>query len=443
MIRRVEAQAISFAQRVDEWVAAELHAGALNFDDLVLRLPGVYPTIALEALERLADVGRITAATAQNLARQARARPMEASETRSLLPLPHPLDYEWRFTPHSSRLLLDFAKELSKRSSRVLLFATPGVALEALADPIDRSVTFIGESNAVTRRLDELNDATGKPISIRRCEAGVPAHSADIVIVDPPWYPDFLRPMLAAAATACRTEGYVLFSAPLKGTRTNAVEDRKTICRFATRLGLEIAAEHGPVLTYETPFFERNALAAAGIRPLQAWRRGELIMFRKVREHSRPASTTNVRKERWCQVEIGRMRLFVRHDPFANGNHPLVSLVDGDVLPTVSRRDPRRRRAHVWTTGNRLFASDSPELVIAAAMSLADALKGSGVQLPLCGTISERNKIEHVSSVLRSLAVREAEEERPPQLLNGIPRSNEWTSQSTNFWSGSETVVSG
>jgi hypothetical protein len=34
----------------------------------------------------------------------------------------------------------------------------------------------------------------------------------------------------------------------------------------------------------------------------------------------------------------------------------LVSVVPGDVLQSVSRRDSRRRLADVWTSGNRIFA---------------------------------------------------------------------------------------
>ena len=36
----------------------------------------------------------------------------------------------------------------------------------------------------------------------------------------------------------------------------------------------------------------------------------------------------------------------------------LKSLVPGDILPTVSRRDPRRQQVDVWTSGNRVFACD-------------------------------------------------------------------------------------
>ena len=51
----------------------------------------------------------------------------------------------------------------------------------------------------------------------------------------------------------------------------------------------------------------------------------------------------------------------------------------GHVLPSVSRRDPRRRRPQIWTSGNRIFASRRPEPVLAAAMyCIAAASTSSG-----------------------------------------------------------------
>jgi hypothetical protein len=36
------------------------------------------------------------------------------------------------------------------------------------------------------------------------------------------------------------------------------------------------------------------------------------------------------------------------------------SLVEGDVLTTVSRRDPVRKRIGMWTSGNRVFTPTNP-----------------------------------------------------------------------------------
>ncbi len=64
------------------------------------------------------------------------------------------------------------------------------------------------------------------------------------------------------------------------------------------------------------------------------------------------------------------MRVFIRGcDDMLPDEVNLISLVKGDILPTVSRRDPRRRQADVWTSGNRIFQTDNPRLVLEAALS--------------------------------------------------------------------------
>ena len=49
----------------------------------------------------------------------------------------------------------------------------------------------------------------------------------------------------------------------------------------------------------------------------------------------------------------------------------LRSIVPGDILPTVRRTDPRRKRADIWTSGNRIFATGHPDLVRIAARAAA------------------------------------------------------------------------
>jgi hypothetical protein len=245
---------------------AQIQAGAASFAELLQRLPSIYPTEVLASLERLAQSGRVLAEISTRL-RQDAGRPHAACspDGRSLLPLPHPLDYEWRFTPDASRTLLNLASDLTPLGADVLLFGTPGLALEALALPIDRRLALLAEDNVVTRRLITLNRATGSPLSIASCAAGLPRESADAVLLDPPWYMDFIRPMLAAAAAACRHGGFLLLSMAPASTRPNAAEDRLATIRFAERLGLDLL-EHRPLaIGYDTPFFEANALVMAGV----------------------------------------------------------------------------------------------------------------------------------------------------------------------------------
>lgn len=430
----------SFLERAAAWVEAAACSGATNFPSLLARLPGVYPTIARQAVDLLARQGRLAPTRARALLSSGPEVPARA---RTLLPLPHPLNYEWRFTPQTSDVLLDAADAYSRSGQTVLLFGTPGVALGALMRPLNRPTIFFGEDNPVTRRLDALNRALAEPLVVERCNIAVPGpESASVVVLDPPWYLDFIRPMLATAAGACKPGGHVLISLAPDGARPTAVHDRERTIAFANRLGLSLVERVPLSLCYDMPFFEVNALAMCGLTIPADWRRGDLLVFQKISSNQRPMVTATVRKERWAEVDVGRMRLFVRNDRPSAGGGALGTLVSGDILPTVSRRDDRRHAARVWTSGNRIFSSDAPEIVIAAALAISGAQTEAGAQPQLCTSMEERDELERVSYALRDLAALEAAEEEGRASAQRV-RSDEWTSISTTSESVLEAIGSG
>ena len=211
------------------------------------------------------------------------ARPNARPRGGSLLPPPHPLDFEWRYTPDSSQDLLTLATDLTPPDGDVLLFGTPGLALEALSFPASQRMSFLAEDNVVTERLTLLNRAAGSPLSIDLNSGTIPQATADAVLLDPPWYMDFIRPMLEAAVAACRLGGIVLISLPPRGTRPSADADQAATIRFAGRLGLDLLDRRSLAVGYDTPFFATNALAAAGVHASAGWRRGDLVLLRKMR----------------------------------------------------------------------------------------------------------------------------------------------------------------
>lgn len=438
--RRTASQA-AFRIKVETWIVEALADGVADYAGLLRRMPGVYPTELLASLDRLAATRVIDPALYAATRQEAKDGSSSGAEGRSLLPLPHPLDYEWRFTADASRALLNHAADLTPAGSDVLLFGTPGLAAEALTLPIGRRLSLLVEPNSVTDRLVALNHAMGSPLAIAFCSGGLPRDSANAVLLDPPWYLDFVRPMLAAAAHACRLGGFVLISLPPDGTRPTAEADRQAAIVLAKRLGLALVERKPLSIAYETPFFERNALRAAGIAPPPQWRRGDLLVFRRLAAPSLPVPRSHSGRM-WTEVAIGRMRLFIgTGGNGASGDADLVSIVAGDVLPSVSRRDPRRSPANVWTSGNRVFRTNNPQLLLEAAILCACEAMGSGIQPRLCGTLHERKAIERVAAALRDLAALEAVEETGAPAV--MKRSAAWRLNSRMSWSGSMAIASG
>lgn len=422
----------AFNVRVDDWVAELLSRRLLSFGDLLQTLPGVYPEVVLASVDRLAAGGRVASSVAALIRRQSKTAEQRYVRPRCLLPLPHPLNFEWRFTSETSRRLLDTASTLGRADSRLLLFGTPSLAVEAMSSAIRRPITFVGEDNAVTKRIAALNDVIDRPLDIAVCANDFPRDRASVVVVDPPWYIDFFRPMLRAAAAACEMGGFVLASLPPVGARPTATADRTLIARLAQRLGLDHVEERSGAIRYDTPFFERNVLAARGIVVPPHWRSGDLFLFRKQRESSLPMPSKGGRRDSWTEVSIGRMRLFVRRDGVSpSGLRGILPLVEGDVLQSVSRRNPLRRKAQLWTSGNRIFATDNADLVLEAARAYHAKGKQSSAQQPeVARSAARSDAVARLAGELGRLAAREANEELGLELEQ---RGKGWTSASLSY----------
>lgn len=236
-----------FEQRIDERVLALLCQPALTFHALLNALPSVYPTVLLQSISRLSESGLIDPKAGGALQAQASVRDDTMRVTRTMLPLPHPVEYEWRFCPDTSQHLLEVADEMAFPGTPIILFGTPGVAVEALHLPINRRLIFIGENNSVTQRLKALNDAAEQALNLQFCASPYPQMGAGAVIVDPPWYLDFVKPMLAIAAHTVGVGGLVFISLPPEGSRRDPRRRNSSVItsgnRFFASSNPELVAE--------------------------------------------------------------------------------------------------------------------------------------------------------------------------------------------------------
>jgi hypothetical protein len=204
----------------------------------------------------------------------------------------------------------------------------------------------------------------------------LPTLQAGTVIADPPWYPSYTRAFLWAAAFVSTPSATVLFSLPGLGTRPGIEVGRRRDFEWASRRGLELDHIEPGVIRYESPPFERRALVAAGLGAVSStWRRADLAVFRRTdaaigaRPHF-PADS------KWVEVCVANVRIRFREDSGRRHLDPrLIRLVDGDVLPTVSRRDPMRSHVAVWTASNRVFGCRSPQILreLASARAAGNA----------------------------------------------------------------------
>ncbi|MFC1970055.1 hypothetical protein ACFLVV_02425 [Chloroflexota bacterium] len=335
--------------------------GKYQFDQLVASLPSVYPSTVLESLERLAKAGRITPLVlekALEYVKQERVGPITSShEIR--LPVPHPLDYDWRFCDASAERLLEIVLASTREEDCITFLGAPTVVRKAIELGFPRQLVLL-DSNLVT--LEPLRKAAAnvKTVLCNLLCDPLPSFEAKMIIIDPPWYEEYIDCFLWAAGQLCASKGKVLASLPPVGTRPGMENEWIRILDKAKYLGFTLSKLERGVLPYVSPPFERNALKAAGINTyLGHWRRGDLVEFTLSARNSvvAPPSILSYSldwdEEVCCGVRI-RVNNSSRESDFLNPC--LISVIPGDILPSVSRRDKRRYLAKVWTSGNRIFA---------------------------------------------------------------------------------------
>jgi hypothetical protein len=80
----------NFETQVESWIAEALKAGARSFPELLARLPGVYPPVALDVLHRMKRQGRLSPEVASTIERQIGSSARATAPTPNDLPPPAP-----------------------------------------------------------------------------------------------------------------------------------------------------------------------------------------------------------------------------------------------------------------------------------------------------------------------------------------------------------------
>ncbi len=360
--RARESTAQRFTTEVDRWVTAAVKAGIHSFDKLLTALPGVYPVEVLESVHRLV-AARLADPSLLARVRESAEQPRVARgvrRSRAPFLVPHPLDFDWRFAGSAVEHLLDIVSHVAGSSETVLLLGAPTLFAASVERDLTNRVVLLDKSASVIRSLESAPPKG----SVIRCDLMVdslPSLRGRVVVVDPPWYEEYLRSFLWASSTMCEVGGQVLLSVPPNGTRPGVREEVERLLIWSKSLGLELQRVESGVLPYLSPPFERNALRAAGIESVpEQWRRGSLAVFSKVAESTAPRPQQELaREDEWAEYTFDGVRVRVRGSPpslVVFEDPSLISIVPNDVLPSVSRRDPRRLSVSIWTSRNRVFS---------------------------------------------------------------------------------------
>ena len=359
-----------YNRELEAWITSAARCGAKDFWQLVSAVPGVYPTVARETVDRLVKEGRVPSSVAAEQPRTLADHGLDKEVPG--LPTPHPLSSEWRFTRRTSADLLSRVTDTAGRESVVALLSTPSVYFLAAARTERRKFVLLDDKRSLADRTPvSANGNVFRCCDMRRDRTDL--HPVDTVLADPPWYREDVLGFLGAASEICARGGTVFLGFASEGTRPGIAAERDLIVENAHRMGLTLMGMEPLALSYATPFFEHNALRASQFRYIPAtWRRGDLLEFRKVGGGHTVELSQSWEPCPWTEVQVGGVELRIRNDDREGFADPrLIPLVNGDILPSVSRRDPLGKLADVWMTGNRVYRCEGKTTLLQILKALS------------------------------------------------------------------------
>lgn len=277
------------------------------------------------------------------------------------LKTPHPLDFEWRNSTASLNYLNNLVQELNGINDNVLYLGMPTLFATSYLKDLPHKVTLVERNKPIIEGLQKLVSNNQRFI-IRSADIfkvnpkKIGQHQC--VIMDPPWYSQIFKQFMWLACQCVEIGGIVGISMPPLSTKNDILDERLEWIKFCHDQGLCIEYLRPQQLHYAMPFFEFNALRAAGVQGFPPfWRKGDLVIFRKICERTRARPELDATMPDWDEVEIDSVRIRVISDNNKVTKAPLEiqHLIKTDILPNVSKSDPKRKEANVWTSGNRIF----------------------------------------------------------------------------------------
>ena len=280
------------------------------------------------------------------------------------LKTPHPLDFEWRNTLRSLNLLADLVGKVNEVKDKVLILGMPTLFATCSLRSVTQNVTLIERNKPIARALSKFVNHQYKVLEKDIFEASPDSIGKFYsVFMDPPWYSNFLYQFVWLGASCLEEGGLMVISIPPINTRNNIDEERIKWFSFCQQQGMCIERLEPEKLEYAMPFFEYNAFRTAGTTHVQPfWRKGDLAFFRKVSERIGERPLLEIPTQNWKEKEFGNVRVRVIMDDNESNNQELKieNLTKTGILASVSRSNKLRKRANVWTSGNRIFRVNKP-----------------------------------------------------------------------------------
>lgn len=289
---------------------------------------GIHPVDLLRALRRLYRTRRIKKALYRKIIQSAQRRGFTPGEDmEDILPVPHILDYDWRFSFHAIKhLSRKIRLAIPGGKGTAVFIGTPSLWKYCVLHFPDQIQLMLVDINAKKHMegLDKENVSVIE-IDINKKPGYLTSISADIIVMDPPWYYNYYRLFFDRANEMAKIGTLIFCVMPPRFTRATAEKETQELLRvLEMHYGMEKISYHSNTVSYHTPPFEINVLKMHGIECLPPnWRVGDLLVVKKTKVVQHDIEDLTVYQEAWDEFIIDAIRIKIRRTTESIGSYSI------------------------------------------------------------------------------------------------------------------------
>lgn len=293
------------------------------------------------------------------------------------LPASNPEYFQWWFTLETLEVVAErIHDQVSSKSIKCLCIGVPTVAAYLGSCGVD--VTLLDIDDDIISEFKELyaSKCSGIKYDVQSSLYDRLRNHYDIVIIDPPWYPNYYQEFFNRAIDALKEGGLIFAPLGQVNTRENMSKQRHDLIQKMYQSGHELVSIESSSLKYSIPLFEEEVLRNESEKlgeegnkmEIKPWRSADLALFKingnnlitleddgevsfsqgHISIHSVKRSRTSIR---FFSKDVGTFE-----------SEPTVCTPIDEYSNTFSKKD-KVRKFNVWNSNKEAFAVQDFSLV--------------------------------------------------------------------------------